>query len=305
MTMASHVMLREVAPRDGWQKFKTVLPTRVKVELIRRMLGYGVRELEIGVFSADPVRGRQYPDLERVCEEIIPCAQAKGVTVTALVESPEQARRALDLGITHVDMFVSVSDTFGRGFGATPEQAFDNLAQAAALPGLRVQAALGAVFGCPFGGATPLKKTLEYARRALEAGAVSIGLGDSAGKADPIHTQQILEAILDRYSPERISLHIHNTEGFGIANCVKALELGFTRFDVSLAGMGGCPVIPNAKGNIPTEDFVNLLDKMGVESGVDLDACVEASLYMSAEIDAPVISSIAGNTLLKRQSGRA
>ena len=99
--------------------------------------------------------------------------------------------------------------------------------------------ALGAVFGCPFGDATPLEKTLAYARRAMELGASSLGLGDSAGMADPIHTERILRGILERFRPEQISLHIHNTEGFGLANCVKAMELGFTRFDVSLAGMGG------------------------------------------------------------------
>lgn len=165
-----------------------------------------------------------------------------------------------------------------------------------------MQAALGAVFGCPFGDATPLEKTLAYARRAMELGASSLGLGDSAGMADPIHTERILRGILERFRPEQISLHIHNTEGFGLANCVKAMELGFTRFDVSLAGMGGCPVIPNAKGNIPTEDFVNLLHKMDIGCGIDLDRCTVASLDMSRRIGAPVISSIAGNTLLKQDA---
>ena len=154
----------------------------------------------------------------------------------------------------------------------------------------------------PFGDATPLEKTLAYAQRAMELGASSLGLGDSAGKADPIHTERILRGILERFRPEQISLHIHNTEGFGLANCVKAMELGFTRFDVSLAGMGGCPVIPNAKGNIPTEDFVNLLHKMDIGCGIDLDRCTVASLDMSRRIGAPVISSMAGNTLLKQDA---
>ena len=181
-------------------------------------------------------------------------------------------------------------------------EAFATLEAIASLPDLQVQAALGAVFGCPFGDATPLEKTLAYARRAMELGASSLGLGDSAGMADPIHTERILRGILERFRPEQISLHIHNTEGFGLANCVKAMELGFTRFDVSLAGMGGCPVIPNAKGNIPTEDFVNLLHKMDIDCGIDLDRCTVASLDMSRRIGAPVISSMAGNTLLKQDA---
>ena len=298
MNYPSLVSLREVAPRDGWQKFKTVLPTEVKRELICSMIDYGARDLEIGVFSSDPVRGRQYQDLEPLCQAVLPYAAERGVKVTALVESVEAAQRARALGIRHVDFFLSVSDAFGQGFGSTPDRAFATLEAIANLPDLQVQAALGAVFGCPFGDAT----TLAYAQRAMELGASSLGLGDSAGKADPIHTERILRGILERFRPEQISLHIHNTEGFGLANCVKAMELGFTRFDVSLAGMGGCPVIPNAKGNIPTEDFVNLLHKMDIGCGIDLDRCTVASLDMSRRIGAPVISSMAGNTLLKQDA---
>lgn len=241
MNYPSLVSLREVAPRDGWQKFKTVLPTEVKRELICSMIDYGARELEIGVFSSDPVRGRQYLDLEPLCQAVLPYAAERGVKVTALVESVEAAQRARALGIRHVDFFLSVSDAFGQGFGSTPDRAFATLEAIAKLPDLQVQAALGAVFGCPFGDATPLEKTLAYAQRAMELGASSLGLGDSAGKADPIHTERILRGILERFRPEQISLHIHNTEGFGLANCVKAMELGFTRFDVSLAGMAAAP----------------------------------------------------------------
>lgn len=115
MNYPSLVSLREVAPRDGWQKFKTVLPTEVKRELICNMIGYGARELEIGVFSSDPARGRQYLDLEPLCQAVLPYAAERGVKVTALVESVEAAQRARALGIRHVDFFLSVSDAFGQG----------------------------------------------------------------------------------------------------------------------------------------------------------------------------------------------
>lgn len=240
MNYPSLVSLREVAPRDGWQKFKTVLPTEVKRELICSMIDYGARELEIGVFSSDPVRGRQYQDLDSLCQMVLPYAAEKGVRVTALVESVEAARRASTLA-SATWTSSSPSRYLRPGFGSTPVEAFATLEAIASLPDLQVQAALGAVFGCPFGDATPLEKTLAYARRAMELGASSLGLGDSAGMADPIHTERILRGILERFRPEQISLHIHNTEGFGLANCVKAMELGFTRFDVSLAGMAAAP----------------------------------------------------------------
>lgn len=121
MNYPSLVSLREVAPRDGWQKFKTVLPTEVKRELICSMIDYGARELEIGVFSSDPVRGPAVPGSGLPLPNGAPLRRPrKGVRVTALVESVEAARRASTLGIRHVDFFLSVSDTFGRGFGSTP-----------------------------------------------------------------------------------------------------------------------------------------------------------------------------------------
>lgn len=242
MNYPSLVSLREVAPRDGWQKFKTVLPTEVKRELICSMIDYGARELEIGVFSSDPVRGRQYQDLDSLCQMVLPYAAEKGVRVTGpggdAWRPPDGPVRWASATWT----FSSPSATPSAGASAPrPVKAFATLEAIASLPDLQVQAALGAVFGCPFGDATPLEKTLAYARRAMELGASSLGLGDSAGMADPIHTERILRGILERFRPEQISLHIHNTEGFGLANCVKAMELGFTRFDVSLAGMAAAP----------------------------------------------------------------
>lgn len=299
MTYPEKVILKEVAPRDGWQKFKDIIPTEEKLTLMRMMIDYGVNELEVGVFDEDPRLSRQYPDIEQVCAEIVPYAKEHGVKLSCIASSAKSVAKAAACGIMTVDYFISVSDAFGKGFGVTPEAAFENLDMLVKQNGPEIRLALGAVFGCPFGDATPVEKTVRYIRRGQELGVNDFGLADSAGKGDPRHTEEVLLAVLGAVGQEHISLHIHNTEGFGFANCCKALEMGFTRFDVSLAGMGGCPVIPNAKGNLPTEDMVNLLDKMGIKSGVDLEKCTAASLKMSSMLGNPVLSSMAQNTLLK------
>lgn len=299
MSYPACVGLKEVAPRDGWQKYPVIIPTKQKVALIREMIDYGAKELEIGVFAENPRLARQYPDIGEVCKAIVPYAEEHGVKLNALASDEASVPRVLDAGIRAFDYFISVSDTFGKGFGAVADELFRTLERLVKIPGAEVRLALGAVFGCPFGEEVPVEKTLSYIKRAVDIGITEIGLGDSAGKGDPRHTEMILREIKREYAPEQFSLHIHNTEGFGLANCVKAMELGFSRFDVSLGGMGGCPVIPNAKGNIPTEDFVNLLNKMEIRTDIDLTKCIEASLHMSEMIHNPVISSAAENSVLR------
>ena len=297
-----HIILKEVAPRDGWQKYKRIIPTEQKIRLIKSMIDYGVKELEIGVFAKNPKLARQYPDIEEVCKAIIPYAEEHGVKLNVLASDEPSVSRVLKAGIHVFDYFISVSDTFGKGFGASADEIFKELEQLVKVPGAEVRLALGAVFGCPFGETVSVEKTISYIKRAVDMGISEIGLGDSAGKGDPLHTEMILSEIAKEFAPDQFSLHIHNTEGFGLANCVKAMELGFFRFDVALGGMGGCPVIPNAKGNIPTEDFANLLYKMGIRTEINLQKCIQASLDMSELIKNPVISSAAENMLLRRNA---
>lgn len=298
MSYPGTVYLREVAPRDGWQKFKQLIPTSEKIALIRAMIDYGVKELEIGVFSDDPKLAWQYPDIKQVCAEIVPYASAHGVQLSCIASDERGIAQAAACGVSAVDYFISVSDTFGRSFGLTPETAFALLGKLVRNGGLQIRLALGAVFGCPFGDNTPVSKTIDYIKRGQDLGVTEFGLADSAGIGDPKIVESVLTAVQAHIGQEHISLHIHDTEGFGFANCCKAMELGFSRYDSSLAGMGGCPMIPNAKGNLPTEDLVNLLKRLGIETEIDLVACTSASLTMSTMLDAPVISHIAVNTLL-------
>lgn len=292
MEFPKNIRLREVCPRDGWQKFPLLIPTETKIALICEMMEYGAKDVEIGVFSENPKLARQYGDLEEVIGAVLPQAREKGVRLHSLVNSYEDALRSVEEGVTEVGFFISVSERFGQGFGTTAEEGFQSLEQILQIPGIRVCLNLGAVFGCPFGDSTPVEKSIAYAKRAAALGVEDFGLADSAGTCSPDKVRLILELFLHEFPAGQVALHLHNTEGFGLTNAFVAMEMGITRFDVSLGGMGGCPVIPNAKGNIATEDFVNLLEKMGIKCGIDLARCAEASLAMSSRIGSPIISSI-------------
>ena len=292
--------IREVCPRDGWQKYKTIISTDTKISLIKSMIDYGVKELEIGVFSSVPKLVRQYPDLMDVAAEIVPYAKEKGVILTSLVNDYNDACHSLDAGIDHVGCFVSISETFGKGFGKTIAESFECFKEIAAIPNITVDLNLGAVFGCPFGDITPVERTLDYIEKGLEIGVSSIGLADSAGKSTPFHVQQILETILQHHPADLFSIHLHNTQGFGMANAYTALTCGISHFDTSLGAMGGCPVIPNARGNIATEDFVNMADKLDIPTGIDLSQCIDTSVKMSEQIKNPVISSMAELQVLSK-----
>lgn len=299
MSYPKKVIVKEVAPRDGWQKFPQILSTEWKVRQILRMIDYGAQELEIGVFENNPLLIRQYQDIEELCRKILPVTESSGVVLNAIVGNKDNLIHAKTCGIHKADFFVSVSEKFGKGFGVTEEEAFRNLEEMMTIPGVEVRMALGAVFGSPFGDETPVERTIRYIQRGLELGIQNFGLADSAGRSDPLHTEEILQEVRNVLLPEQVTLHIHNTEGFGLANCCKAMEMGFFRFDTSLAGMGGCPVIPDAKGNISTEDFVNLLNKMNIDCDINLDKCVDASLRMSEELELNHISCIGEKKFLE------
>lgn len=300
MKFPKYVKVHEVCPRDGWQRYQQILPTDVKISLIRSMIDYGCKTIELGVFSKIPELTKQFADIEQVADAILPYAKEQGVKMTSLVNDYEDACRSINMGINNVSCFLSVSEEFGKGFDTTAEKSFADLEEIATIPSINVSLALGAVFGSPFGDDTPVEQSIAYAKRGLDLGAVSIGLADSAGMGTPDQIRSTLLRFLDYFSPSQLSIHLHNTEGFGIANAYAALECGITNFDTSLGAMGGCPVIPNAKGNIATEDFVNLLNKLDIANDIDIEKCVAASLEMSRRIGNPIISSKAGLAVLKQ-----
>jgi hydroxymethylglutaryl-CoA lyase len=276
------VELVEVSPRDGLQNDDVFLDTPTKIELIGRAVAAGVRRVEVASF-VNPKRVPQMADAEAVVSGL---AVVEGVSYIGLVLNERGFERAVAAGIGEVNFVVTASDTFNqRNQGASTFESvavFDRIAGLAAEARLRCSVTVGTSFGCPFEGEVPVSRLGEVLRR-LEA-ADEISLADTIGVAVPTDVTERIAIARDAAPGVPLRAHFHNTRNTGLANAVAAVEAGVDALDASLGGIGGCPFAPAATGNIPSEDLVYLLQRMGVETGVDLPKMIDAVEWLEATL---------------------
>ncbi|WP_226354911.1 hydroxymethylglutaryl-CoA lyase [Pseudonocardia sp. ICBG601] len=271
------VLVSEVGPRDGLQSVDQVMPTEVKHRWIAALAAAGLREIEVGSF----VPSARLPQLADTGEVVGRARSIPDLTVLALVPNLVGARHAVAAGARSVTMPVSVSESHSRAnIGMSTDEAVGQVAQVCALrdehPGLEVEVGLSTAFGCTIEGPVDEDRVIEYAVRAADAGAGSVGLSDTTGYADPARVRRLFTRLSAELGDRAGGAHLHNTRGQGLANVVAALDAGVRTFDSSLGGLGGCPYAPGASGNIVTEDLVFLLESMGLRTGVDIAALVAA-----------------------------
>lgn len=291
MKLPEFVKIQEVCPRDGWQNHKKFIPTETKIAYIKRMMDYGAKQIEATSF-VNPKAVPQMADAFEVVAGVMDDAREKGVTLTGLALNKRGVEDAKACGLKHVSFVLSASEEHNlRNSGKTIQQSlkdFKSLAECA--QDLDISLALPCVFGSPFGDEIPLERIQWLIEEAFAQGVTEIGLADTAGISTPEHTRCILREIKAYADVGKLSLHMHDTYGMGLANCYAALEEGVTRMDASLAGMGGCPFVPGAKGNIATEDLIYMLHKMGIKTGYDLEMLNQVAAEMAEEIRASVVS---------------
>lgn len=268
------VTVCEVGPRDGLQNEKAMLPLERKVELIDRVSAAGAKIIEVGSF-VNPKAVPQMADTDEVARRIRRC---EGVEYRVLVFNLRGLERAEASGLTKAKLTVSVSRTHSlKNAGKTPEEhvrAFDECANYAAAKGITLSGAMPTAFGCPFEGTIPLEQVLALSERFMEIGVRELSLSDSSGMANPRQVYEYCRTVRERFPEVTWNLHFHNTRGMALANVVAGMLAGVTRFDGGFAGLGGCPFIPDATGNIATEDLIHMLIEMGVDTGYDLDAMI-------------------------------
>jgi hydroxymethylglutaryl-CoA lyase len=274
--LPARISVREVGPRDGLQNEDPV-PTAAKVELINRLSATGVRRIE-AVSFVRPDAIPQMADADEVWHEI---DRAPEVRYSALVPNLRGAARALDSGFTEIEAVVSASDTHNRkNVNRSTEQSLDDIAsiiEQAHARGVTSQVIVSTAWGCPYEGDVPVERVVQVAGRAIADGADSISFGDTTGMATPGRVRRLVGEFRSAYPDVPLNLHFHNTRGTGLANVLAALELGVADFDASVGGLGGCPYAPGATGNIATEELIHMVEDMGVDTGVDLDAMIEAA----------------------------
>ena len=274
--LPSRISLREVGPRDGLQNEDPV-PTPAKIALIDRLGHTGVGRIEAVSF----VRADAIPQMADADEVWAGVARVPTVRYSALAPNLRGARRALDAGFTEVEVVVSASETHNRkNVNRSTGQSLDEIAVIigeAHQRGATCQVIVSTAWGCPYEGDVPVDRVLWVAGRAVADGADSVSFGDTTGMATPRRVRDLVGGFRSRFGDTPLNLHFHNTRGTGLANVLAALELGVDDFDASVGGLGGCPYAPGATGNIATEELVHMVEDMGVATGVDLDAMIDAA----------------------------
>ena len=267
----SRVNLRDVTLRDGLQSESIVMDLRDKLSLAEAMIDAGIRQMEVTAF-VHPGKVPAMADAERLWQAL---PRRPDVSFSALVFNPRGLDRALEAGVDRVAVVVSASDAHsrrntGKGIEASLDEAREVLARAA-KEDIKTRAGVMSAFGCRLEGRVPAERVAGRARALYEMGPEEMTLADTSGTGDP---HQILERVASCQSflgGTRLSLHLHDATGWALANLVAALQLGVETFDVTLGGLGGCPFLPGAPGNLAVHRVVRFLDAMGISTGVDLD----------------------------------
>jgi hydroxymethylglutaryl-CoA lyase len=284
VSLPATVEIVDVTPRDGLQDEAVPVRTADKVALIQSLLAAGLRRIEVASF-VNPQRVPQMADAEAVLEALDSPREA---TLVGLVLNQRGLDRAIAAGVDEVNTVVLVTDTFSRkNQGMEVDEAlamWAQVAEGAHSAGLRAAITLSAAFGCPYeGGVDPLR-VIELARRAAEAGPIEIALADTIGAGVPNRVASLVAEVA-QVTGVSVRCHLHNTRNTGLANAVAALEAGAQTLDASLGGIGGCPFAPSATGNVPTEDLVHMLERMGATTGVDLDALLSSIPLIEKMVD--------------------
>jgi hydroxymethylglutaryl-CoA lyase len=274
--LPSRISVREVGPRDGLQNEDPV-PARAKIALIDRLSGTGVSRIEAVSF----VRAEAIPQMADADEVWAGVRRDPAIRYSALAPNLRGARRALDAGFAEVEVVVSASDTHNRKNVNRPTaQSLDDIAviiSEAHERGATCQVVVATAWGCPYEGDVPVDRVVAVAGRAVADGADSVSFGDTTGMATPRRVRDLVGSFRSAHPEIPLNLHFHNTRGTGLANVLAALEMGVDDFDASVGGLGGCPYAPGASGNIATEELVHMVEDMGVATGVDLAAMIEAA----------------------------
>tara|TARA_R110002072_G_scaffold1083_15_gene8836 strand:+ start:2649 stop:3569 length:921 start_codon:yes stop_codon:yes gene_type:complete len=283
-TAPRSVEIIDVGPRDGLQNEPEILDVATKVEFIRRLADAGIRRME-AVSFVNPKRVPQMAEAEEVLAALPP---DDGVTYIGLVLNRRGLDRALAAGCREVNYALVASDVFSqKNQGTTIEQAVDvyeEIAAEAKAANVRCSLTISTAFGCPFQGEVPPERVIGLVERCAGDDTFEIALADTIGCAVPSQVSDLFGAVMQIAPSARFRAHFHNTRNTGLANCYAAVEAGVQSIDASAGGIGGCPFAPKATGNVPTEDLVYMLDRMGIETGVDIDRLIAAGNWIGEQL---------------------
>ncbi len=289
------VQIVEVSPRDGLQNDPATLTTEQKVGLVQRAFAAGLRRAEVASF-VNPKRVPQMADAEDVVAGAAALPGRDDHSLIGLVLNVRGFERAAATAVDEVNLVVAASDSFAqRNQGMSVQDAVRSVADVVPLAlaqGIAPTVTVSTAFGCPFEGEVPVDRLVAVVAELAATGVEEIAIADTIGVAVPADVRARVRAVRTATGDVRLRAHFHNTRNTGYANALAAYEEGVRVLDSSLGGIGGCPFAPRATGNIATEDLVYLLERSGVDTGVDLDALIAASDWLGEQLGRPTPSLV-------------
>lgn len=285
MRVPRRVTVVEVGPRDGLQNEKVPITTADKIAFLDRLSATGHSVIEVSAF----VSPKWVPQMADAQEVFAGITRQPGIRYTALVPNRAGLERALAAGVTELAIFAAASETFSRrNINQSIDEslaAYKMVCADARAAGVRVRGYLSTCFFCPFEGAVEPSRVATVAARLFDLGVFEVAISDTIGAATPGDVLRVLGVVCERLPLPQIALHFHDTRGTALANVLAGLDYGVTTFDSSAGGLGGCPYAPGAAGNLATEDLLYMLNGLGVETGVSIDAVASASRFIESKLD--------------------
>ncbi|GAB2868969.1 hydroxymethylglutaryl-CoA lyase [Nocardioides pacificus] len=294
--LPEQVTIYEVGARDGLQNESTRVPLEVKAEFVGRLLTAGMPVVEATSF-VHPKWVPQLADAAELMTLLVDQHGDEARDLPVLVPNERGLDRALDLGLRHIAIFGSATETFAqRNLNRSLDEQFamfEPTVRRARDAGVRVRAYVSMCFGDPWEGEVPIDQVVSVGKRLFDLGADQLSLGDTIGVGTPGHVSALLAAFAEAgMATDQLAMHFHDTYGQALANAYAALQAGITTFDSSAGGLGGCPYAKSATGNLATEDLVWMLRGLGIDTGVDLEALVATSTWMAGRLGRPSPSAV-------------
>lgn len=278
------VTIREIGPRDGFQNVKEYIPTDKKIQIINMLIEAGYSQMQLTSF-VNPTAIPQLKDASEVSKAIF--EQHGTDSFNALVANRKGVERASAAGYKKLTWAMSVSDA--HCLANINKKSIDSINELGTLikeyPDIKFKLDFGTTFGCPFSGEVKKSRILNMTEKGIDYGVSEICLCDTIGVANPKLVAKVLEELRKKYPDFLFSLHLHDTWGMALANILVSLDYGITVFESSIAGLGGCPFAPGASGNVATEDLANMMEQMGIATGLDMQKLVKAGKIIFHNID--------------------
>ncbi|GAC1319258.1 MAG: hydroxymethylglutaryl-CoA lyase [Collimonas sp.] len=302
MTFPSKVKIVEVGPRDGLQNEKETIPAEVKIALVDQLTNAGFANIEAASF----VSPKWVPQMATSSEVMAAIRRKPGVIYSALVPNMKGLEAALAAGADEMVIFGAASEAFSQKnincSIAESIERFREVAQVAKQEGKRLRGSISCAFGCPYQGEVSIDSVVDVLHRLRDLGCDEIDIADTIGVATPNKVHAVMQRLVQEFPIERLSGHFHDTYGQALANIYASLEVGISIYHSSVAGLGGCPYAKGATGNVSSEDVLYLMQGLGIDTGIDLDAVVDAGQFISAHLGRKAVSR-AGNAIAAKRIG--